>query len=120
MKNTVEKAGKRQLLRNTDMLIRAARTGALKFLTHPGEKAPADMLKIALACAESGTLLEINTHHMSLTVGMLKLIMHTDVRFILSSDAHAPKRVGDFQAGIDLIIESGLDPARVENLIKIE
>ena len=118
-RGTVEKAKDGQLRRNTNMIVKAIETGGIKFLTHPGDKAPVDMLEVAETCARMGTLLEINTSHMSVTKDVLRLVMPTGVRFIVNSDAHSPKRVGDFQAGGELIIEAGLDPERVVNMKKV-
>lgn len=121
--NVVRNAGKKQsaghIRENTDTIVRAISGGGIKFLTHPGDKVPVNMREIAAACEKTGTLLEINTAHMSLTPGIIKSIIRMDVSFIISSDAHNPRRVGDFRAAEKLINESGLDPARVVNLRKL-
>ena len=117
IRNTPEKATRKQLRRNTDSIIKALKTYDIMFLAHPGSSAPVDILEIALACAETNTLMEINTNHMSLTADDIKLITeYSDTKFIVTSDAHSPKRIGDFQPAIDLIKETGLDPARVANV----
>ena len=118
-RNNVSTATNRQMRRNTDMYVCAVQSGVIKFLTHPGEKAPVFMREVAKACAKNGTLLEINTSHMSLTPQTIKSIIDLDVGFIINSDAHAPRRIGDFGAGIELIIETGLDPGRVANLKRL-
>ena len=118
-RGSAAKATRKQLLRNTDMITNAIKAGGIKFITHPGDKAPVDMLEVAAVCAQTGTLLEINTNHMSLTSDTIKEIMLTNVLFIINSDAHSTERIGDFQVAIELIKETGLDPARVVNLRKI-
>ena len=121
--NVVRNAGKKQaagyMRENTDTIVRAINGGGIKFLTHPGDKVPVYMREIAAACEKTGTLLEINTAHMSLTPGVIKSIMRMDVNFIICSDAHNARRVGDFRAAEALINESGLDPARVVNLRRL-
>ena len=118
-RNTAEKASKKQLQRNTDMVVGTIERGGVMFLTHPGDRAPVDIMKVAEACARMGTLLEINTLHMSISPQtMEKLVTFRDVRFIVNSDAHSPSRVGDFGPAIDFINETGLDPARVVNAVK--
>jgi len=117
-RNKAEKATERQLRHNTDMYVHAVEAGGIKFLTHPGDRAPIDMKRVAEACAKAGTLLEINTSHMSLSMKIMNLIMPTDVGFIINSDAHSPARVGDFREGCELVAASGLDPKRVVNLRK--
>ena len=110
---------KKQIVNNTNMVVNAIERGGIMFLTHPGSRAPVDILEVASACARKGTLLEINTLHITITPKMMeKLIPLDDVRFIVNSDAHSPSRVGDFQHAIKLITETGLDPARVVNIAK--
>ena len=119
-RRTVEKAGPGQVERNTAAIVRAVERGGIKFLTHPGDKAPVDMLRVAEACAGTGTLLEINTRHMSLTPGIIERILPTGVMFIVSSDAHSPNRVGSFDEAAKLIREAGIDAERVVNLKKLQ
>jgi putative hydrolase len=112
----VEQASPRQIRHNTDVIVRALENFEIKFLTHPGDKAPVDLLEIAAVCARKGTLVEINTSHMSLTAEDLRMMMLTDVQFIVNSDAHTPNRVGDFLPALALIAEAGIDMERVVNL----
>lgn len=116
VRNKVENATPRQIRRNTDVIVKALQNFDIKFLTHPGDKAPVDLLEIAKVCAETDTLVEINTSHMSLTADDLQMMMVTDARFIVSSDAHVPGNVGDFLPALALIAESGIDMERVVNL----
>ena len=118
-RKTAKKAKSQQIRRNTDMIVGAILGGGMKFLTHPGVNAPVDMMEVAEAAAKTGTLLEINTSYMSITAEIIKKIMDTGVHFVINSDAHTPKRVGDFAEAAWLIEESGLDPARVVNLARI-
>ena len=39
-----------------------------------------------------------------------------DVKFIISSDAHSPQRIGDFEGGLARAIEAGLDIKRIVNI----
>ena len=115
--STVIKPNIRQIQRNTDAIIRALETYDIMFLTHPGDSAPIDLLAVAAACSKTNTLMEINNHHMSLSrEDIITLTNFADIRFIVNSDAHSPKRIGDFSNAISLIIETGLDTARIVNL----
>ena len=116
VRNKVENATQKQIRRNTDVIVNALEQYDIKFLTHPGDKAPVDLLEIANVCAKTDTLVEINTSHMSLTAEDLKVLMLTEARFIVNSDAHTPERVGDFLPALALIAESGIDMERVVNL----
>lgn len=108
--------GKRLMVKNTDMVIKALYENDISILTHPGDKGPFDIRIIAEACADTDTLMEISTWHKHLTVEEIRIAAKTDAQFIISSDAHAPSRVGDFQGGLDRVIEAGIDLKRVVNL----
>lgn len=108
---------KKQKIRNTELMIRAIYENKIKILTHPGDKGVFDIGEIALACGEKGTLMEISTWHDWLTVEGIKQAAKTDARFVISSDAHTPERIGDCIGAVDRIKAAGLDFERVENLI---
>jgi len=102
---------------NTNLLIKAIYENKIDILTHPGDKGACDIGEVALACANRGTLMEISTWHHWLTVEGIREAAKTDVRFVISSDAHSPGRIGDCQGAVDRIKEAGLDFERVDNLI---
>jgi putative hydrolase len=114
--NKTGKDTRRLMRKNTQSIVRAIERNQIKILTHPGDKAPVDLLEIAVTCAKYGTLVEINTNHMSLTAEDIKTMALTDVRFIICSDAHAPNRVGDFVSGVNLALDAGIDMGRIVNL----
>ena len=116
---THQRATKAQIRYNTATIVAALEKYPIKFLTHPGDKAPVDLLEIAAVCAKVGTLIEINTWHESLSVEDIKMMMIADIKFIVSSDAHTPDRVGDYFGAIDLLLDAGVDMDRVVN-IKVE
>jgi len=111
------KSTKKQELLNTELTVRAIYENDIKILTHPGDKGVFDIGEIALACADRGTLMEISTWHKWLTVEGIRKAAMTDALFVISSDAHTPERIGDFQGAVDRIQEAGLDFKRVVNLI---
>jgi putative hydrolase len=115
-RSTAEKASARQIRRNTDVVVKALEHNPVKFLTHPGDKAPVDILEVAAACARTDTLMEINTSHMSLTAADLRNIAVTEARFLISSDAHTPARVGDMVCAVKLLLDAGVALNRVVNL----
>lgn len=115
--SNIIKPNDRQIRRNTDAIVRALESYDIMFLTHPGDSAPIDLPEVAEACGKTNTLMEINTHHMSLSPEDIKMLINfTNVRFIVNSDAHSPKRIGDFSNAINLINETGLDTTRIVNL----
>lgn len=108
--------GKSLLVKNTDMTVKALYENDLKILTHPGDKGRFDIKEIAKACAETDTLMEISTWHAHLTTEEIKIAATEDVKFIISSDAHTPDRVGSFEGGIRRALEAGLDIERIVNI----
>jgi len=109
-------ATKRQIKINTRNIVRALEKNNVKILTHPGDKAPVDLLEIAIACARTDTLVEINTNHMSLSTEDLKTMALAPAKFIISSDAHSPNRIGDFVSAVNLACDADFDLSRIVNL----
>lgn len=101
---------------NTELVIKALHENKIKVLTHPGDKGRFDLLPIARACAETGTLMEISTWHEAPMNEELKHLAKEEVHFIISSDAHSPDRVGTFLPGLERALAAGIDPARIVNL----
>jgi putative hydrolase len=109
-------ATKRQIKLNTRNIVRALEKNDVKILTHPGDKAPVDLLEIAIVCARTDTLIELNTNHMPKSADDIKTMSLAPARFIISSDAHSPNRVGDFVAAVNLAYDAKLDMSRIVNL----
>lgn len=106
--------------KNTEMIIHALRSNDIAVLTHPGDKGPFDIGKIAQVCAETDTLMEINCRHDHLTEEEIRIAMEVpDLKFILSSDAHTPEAVGKCQEGLRRAFDAGLDPSRIVNIARI-
>lgn len=102
---------------NTQMVIDALKKNDIAILTHPGDKGPFDIKAIAETCAETDTLMEINTWHGHMTEEEIKIAAQVeDVKFIISSDAHTPDRIGDFESGLERAIKAGLDIRRIVNI----
>ena len=102
------------------MTIAALYENDLKILTHPGDKGRFDIAAIAKACEETETLMEISTWHSHLTVEEIKTAAKADVKFVVSSDAHTPDRVGSFAGGVERALQAGLDIERIVNIRKIQ
>ncbi len=112
------------LVKNTAMILDSLyyneeHDNHIDILTHPGDKGPFDIEDIVKACADTGTLVEINDKHAHLTVSEIKLAAGYDVKFVIGSDAHVPERVGSFKGPLERALEAGLDPARIVNIEKI-
>lgn len=60
--------------------------------------------------------MEISTWHSHLTVEEIRTAMKEDVKFVISSDAHTPDRVGSFEGGLARAFEAGLPLERIVNI----
>ncbi|HZK87918.1 MAG TPA: PHP domain-containing protein [Anaerovoracaceae bacterium] len=104
------------LNKNTKMVITAIMENDIKILTHPGDKADFDILKIGEVCANRGTLMEISSWHEHLNKEELKILAKTKVKFVVSSDAHKPGRIGDCSDAIKRALDAGIDMSRIVNI----
>lgn len=107
---------KTAIKKNTLALTRAMKRYPFHVLTHPGDKGPIDTIAVAKIAYEEGILLEVNERHHHLTTEQLRLLKDTKNRFLLSSDAHLPEKIGEVQAAYDRLLESEIELSRVNNL----
>lgn len=113
---TTETRIRKAMVRNTDMVLRALYENNLRILTHPGDKGPLDIAAVARACAETDTWMEISNFHSNLTPEEIKIAAGSEAKFVISSDAHSPGRIGSFQKGLQRALSAGLDPERIVNV----
>jgi putative hydrolase len=104
--------GKEQI---TNAYLSALQRGDIDILAHPGYGVPIDYRKVAQACSDYGTLFEINNKHTELTEEDIGIAAGTDVTFVISSDAHAPEKIGLAPHAIALAQRAGLPAARIVN-----
>ena len=87
---------------NTKAVISALTRYPIDILTHPGLHMNIDTEKVASVCAQVGTYMEINTGHDHISADYLQIAFRAGTRFVISSDAHTPSRVGDAAKGLKL------------------
>lgn len=102
---------------NTDLMLRAIYENDILYITHPGAKYDIYIEEVARACEERKVWMEINNSHPFLNAAQLRVCEKFDVTFVIGSDAHVPHRVGNCDNAVRQVIESGIDPGRVINLI---
>ncbi|OQA14556.1 MAG: putative hydrolase [Firmicutes bacterium ADurb.Bin356] len=83
-------------------------TPKLLAITHPGTYIPVDIELLAKAASEHSVALEINNSHRSLTKGALIKAKSQGAKFLLSSDAHSPSRVGNVLNALALAKDAGV------------
>jgi putative hydrolase len=101
---------------NADRIIKALTSNNIKILTHPGDKAYIDEEAVAKVCAETDTLVEINARHRHPNAEDLKIYAAHDVKFVISSDAHSPDKVGRYAKSLALAFAAGIDVSRIVNI----
>lgn len=107
----------RLIQQNTELVVNALKNNTIVTLTHPGDKGAVDLDEVLKVCEKTGTYLEISDRHRQLTVEDIKRAARYDVKFIIGSDAHRSENVGSCVRALEKVRVSGLDPARVVNLV---
>jgi len=100
---------------NTNAFVTAIQRHNIDVLVHPNYIAKLDMGKVAKACAEQGTLLEINARHQDLEPEDVKAVLATDVKFVLGSDAHKADQIGRHGYAEQFIETYGIEISRIVN-----
>lgn len=84
------------------------KTPKLLAITHPGTYIPVDIPLLAREAAARGVALEINEGHKNMKLPDVLAAKAEGVRFLLSSDAHSPHKVGLCPNSIALAAEAGV------------
>lgn len=101
----------------TQALINCVQRHKVDVVVHPGYGLPIDSLELARICARRNTRLEINCRHTEVSApDIQRAAAIAEVEFVIGSDAHAPREVGRFQRGIELVRRLGLDRERIVNV----
>ena len=112
--------GKRAKARNTRALIAAIERYPIKVIAHLNHSLKVNVGEVAAACAKRGVLVEINAKHLKAFKGHWQELAESGASFIVNSDAHRPKDVGDLQAAFDEAVRQGIAPERIVNYLPDE
>jgi len=107
---------KKQIEKNTSAVVNTLNKNKIYILTHPGDKIPVDMDKVAYAAQKNKTLLEISNHHSHLNTEEIKVAAKYEVSFVINSDSHIKDNIGGFKNGLKAAKEAGLNINRIINL----
>jgi len=100
---------------NTMALVKAISNNNINIITHPGLHLPIDTAKLARAAAKYGTALEINAGHGHMTKDYVTIAKGNGAKFVIGSDAHHPKNVGEFRRALIIAREAGLNENDIIN-----
>lgn len=101
---------------NTEAIINAMKNNNIFVITHPGDKGEIYIEEVAKIAKSTDTRLEINSSHKFLNSTQLREIEHIGNTFIVGSDAHIPKNVGNFDLALNTIKEADIDLSLIENI----
>jgi putative hydrolase len=102
---------------NTEALVNAIKMHRPFAVTHPGLKMPVDIKEIAKTCVEYGVYYEINCGHNYQTVEDIKTINIKDIKFIVNSDSHFKKTVGNLESGLNTLKMAGITSDKIVNIL---
>ena len=101
----------------TKAYINTVKKNPVDMLTHINFQCFADSLEVAKCCADYGTYLEISGKKTHFTDDELcDIVQKTDARFLVNSDAHSPKRLGDIALAKEQIMRVGVPLDRIDNI----
>lgn len=120
LQNSLRHLGKAQKAKAKNANTKAScealyRNPEIEILSHPGLFFDVDYEEVARACIKNDVLFEINCGHEHPGISDIMMVERTGVDFIIDSDAHFTKTVGQLSYGESIIKKLGIDPARVVN-----
>lgn len=110
---------KKVIEKNTDAYINAIKKYKIDIITHPQEYIKVNLKRLAEACVENNCYLEINNKHLKYTKEDMAELLTTDVKFIISSDAHSKDRIVSVDKALAFAFECGVPEDKIANLNKL-
>lgn len=101
--------------KNTQAYVRSMERYPIACITHPDDMIHLDMELLGEAAARTGTALELNMRHHSLTIEQIVRLKINGAPFLISSDAHRSKDVGNMSGMIEWAMEAGLTEQDILN-----
>ncbi|MFI3166237.1 MAG: PHP domain-containing protein [Bacillota bacterium] len=100
----------------TKTYIEVIKKNTIDVLTHLNHDIYIDPVEVAKCARDYGTYVELNSKRQHFTDDILCEIANTGVEFIISSDAHHCKRVGDVDLAMTQVKRVGLDLKKIVNI----
>ena len=105
-----------RIRKNTETVKKAVMRNQIDILAHPGRYFKVDVVEVAKICAERNTLMEINTKKISFRPVDFERMRAAGAKFIIGSDAHSVKRVGDCARAEEFLKNCTYDESEIINL----
>ncbi len=106
---------KRQREKNTNAYINAMRNYPIDIITHLNHACKVDVEKVARVAKETNTLIELNGKRLGMSDSEILTCYRLGCKFVLGSDAHSPKRVGDCHLGLEAMLRLRISENAVVN-----
>lgn len=106
---TYKKASRKS--RMTDVLIACMEQNRISFLAHPGQHTgPLDWERLAKACHKHNVAIEISARkgHLCFAPNEARAMRDCGAVFVVNSDSHDAKEIGEFSALTDFLNKAGL------------
>lgn len=116
--SNIFKPDKKRIDMNTQSYIEAIKNYPIDVITHLNHHAAVDVEKVCRVAAEYGTMIEINIKHFNLVEPYINILLASGCTFIVNSDAHKLKRIGDFSRAEEVIKKYDIPEDRIANLNK--
>ena len=104
--------------KNTDAYISAIKKYKIDIVTHPNEHIQVNIKRLAEACAQNNCYLEINERHFRYQKQDIEECLKTNVKFIVSSDAHSIQQIDKLNKVFEKIKEFNIPLERIANFDK--
>ncbi len=102
-------------VRNTEAYIKALEHNEIDILSHPGNFCKCDIREVARACKHFGTYFELNGKRILISDDELAAAAEEGCAFILDSDAHRPRDVGDVRTALATAERVGIPKESIAN-----
>ena len=106
---------KKQKEKNTNAYINAMRKYDIDILTHLNHACKVDVEKVARVAKETNTLIELNGKRLGMSDAEILKCYEIGCKFVINSDAHSPKRVGDCHLGLEAALRLRIPDSAIVN-----
>ena len=112
-----KKPSEKLLRRNTKAYVNTIKNNPIDAITHLNYLCPANALEVAKCASDYGTYIELNAKKSHLTDDELcEIVQKTEARFLINSDAHSAKRVGEIQLVEAQLTRVNFPLERIDNI----
>jgi len=114
--NLIRWVPKFQIRRNTEIVKRVIEKNNIDIWVHPNRYFKLDVLDVARLCVERKTLIELNSKKISFRQIDFERMTKMGCKFIIGSDAHTTRRIGDTTMVEEFLKTCEYNPADIINL----